>query len=209
MIDVPRMFISLGAILIIYIGIILILKSPENNILNEKIDYMKIFLLVVLNFAILIVLTECLYAPLLLKYFGKSIMQVNNIWKINFLFSIPARVIQFIIIISILSVQNRKVYFNILQSVISDKKISLIISIFVIVLVVFWTLLISIFGDYNILSQYGFDEQILFSIMLFLAPSILLILMISLVILFIEKINQLNRSHQNMFEDLFDDDIKN
>jgi hypothetical protein len=79
----------------------------------------------------------------------------------------------------------------------------------VIVLVVFWTLLISIFGDYNILSQYGFDEQILFSIMLFLAPSILLILMISLVILFIEKINQLNRSHQNMFEDLFDDDIKN
>ena len=206
-INSPIIFISISAIITIYIGIIIMLKAPENNILNEKIAHIKVFLLVLLSFAILIVLTECLYAPFLLKYFGKSIIEVNNVWLINFLMSIPARVIQFVMIIFILSIQNREVYLNILQSILSDKKISLIIIAFIFILIIFWTLLINIFGNYNILSQYGFNEQVLYSILLFIVPSILLILMISLIVLFIEKINKLNRSHQNMFNDIYDDYI--
>lgn len=206
-INTPRIFISLGAVIAIYIGIIIVLKSPQNNILKEKIDYLKILLLVILSFAFLIILPECLYAPLLLKYIGKSISEVNNIWLTNFILSTPARVIQFFIIIFILSMQNKKAYHSIIQSILSDKKISWVITIFISVLIVFWTLLINIFGNYNVLSQYGFSQQIIFSILLFLTPSILLILMISLVVLFIERINKLNRSHQNMFDDVFDDDI--
>ena len=204
---IPRIFISIGAILIIYMGIIYMLKKV--NILNEKIEYIKVFLLVLLSFAIMIVLTECLYAPFLLKYYSKSIVEVNNTWLINFLMSIPARVIQFIMIIFILSIQNKEVYLNILQSILSDKRVSITIIAFIFILIVFWTLLINIFGNYNVLSQYGFYEQILYSILLFITPSILLILMIYLVVLFIEKVNKLNKSHQNMFNDIYDDDINN
>jgi len=208
-INSPIIFISISAIITIYIGIIIMLKAPENNILNEKIAYIKVFLLVLLSFAIMIVLTESLYIPLFLKYFGKSIIEINSTWSVNFLMSIPARVIQFLLIIFILSIQNRKIYLDILKSITSDKKISLIIIIFTSTLIVFWTFLINFIGDYNILSQYGFNEQISISISLLIVPSILLILMISLVVLFIEKINKLNKSHQNMFNDIYDDDITN
>lgn len=206
-VDCPRIFISISAILAIYIGIIIILKAPSNNILNEKIDYPKIFLIVLLYFAVLIVLTESLYIPFVIKYYGKSIMQINSIWSVNFLMALPGRIIQFIFIICILSIQNRKKYLTIIKLITSDKKISLIIIIFVLTLIIFWTILISIFGDYNVLSQYGIIQQVIFSMILFIFPSLLLFLMIVLIILFIEKINKLNRSHQNMFDDVFDDDI--
>jgi len=206
-INSPIIFISISAITTIYIGIIIMLKAPENNILNEKIAYIKILLLVLLSFAILIVLTESLYIPLFLKYFGKSIIEINSVWSVNFLMSIPARMIQFILIIFILSIQNREIYLDVLKSITSDKKISLIIIIFTSTLIVFWTFLIGFIGDFNILSQYNFNKQILISILLLIVPSILLILMISLIILFIEKINRINKSHQNMFSDIYDDDI--
>ena len=204
----PRLVISISAILTIYVGIIYILKAPENNILNEKIPYIKIFFYVLSSFAVLIVLVECLYSPIILTYVEKSIIEINSVWTMNFLLSTPARLIQLFMIIILLSLQNRKVYLNIMQSIFSDNKISLTIIIFISTLIIFWTLLINIFGNYKILSQYGFNEQILFSILLFLVPSILLILMIYLVILFIEKINKMQKSHQNMIEN-FDDDINN
>jgi len=203
----PRLVISISAILTIYVGIIYILKAPENNILNEKIPYIKIFFYVLSSFAVLIVLVECLYSPIILTYVEKSIIEINSVWTMNFLLSTPARLIQFFMIIILLSLQNRKAYLNIMQSIFSDNKISLTIIIFISILIIFWTLLINIFGNYKILSLYNVNEQILFSILLFLVPSMLLILMIYLVILFIEKINKLNKSHQNMFEDMYDDDI--
>ncbi len=198
-INAPRLTISLTAILTIYIGIIIILKS--RNVLNEKIPYIKTFTFVILIFALMIVLVECLYAPFLITYVKKSIIEVNNIWTLNFLLSIPARLIQLLIIIIILTIQNKTVIFNTIQSIFLDKRISFTIISFVTTLIIFWTLLIDIFGDYNIYAQFSINKQILFSVLLLLVPSILLVLMIYLIILFITKINQIQQSHQNMFDD--------
>jgi len=206
-INAPRIIISLIAILTIYISMIYILKSPKINFLNEKVKYLKLFLLVLLNFAMMIVLVESLYIPIFLKYLGKSIIEINNQWQTNILMSIPERLIQFILIMFILSIQNRKIYLDIIKSITNDKIISLIIISFITTLIVFWTFLINIIGDYNILSQYNINKQILISVSLLIIPSTLLILMISLIVLFVEKIGKLQKSHQNMFGDIYDDDI--
>lgn len=203
-INAPRLTISLTAILTIYIGIIIILKS--RNVLNEKIPYIKTFMFVLINFAVLIVLVESLYLPLFLKYFQLSINEINNIWMINFILSVPARLIQFLAIILVLSVQNKQIYLNLISSILSDKKISLIIICFVLILIIFWTLLIEILGDYAIISQINLNQQLLYSVSLLIVPSILLFLMLLLIVIFIDKINKLNKSHQNMF-DMLDDDI--
>ncbi len=204
-VNAPRIIISLTAVLTIYIGIIYILKSPKINIINEKIPYLKTFLFVLLV-AVLIILIESIYLPFFIVYIKKSITEINNSWSISFLLSIPARLIQFAIILLILSIQNRKTYSFIIQSIFSEKKISLTIISFVSILIVFWVVLIDIFGNYNVLSQFNLSYQILLDVLLFVIPSILLVLMIYLVVLFIEKINQLQKSHQNMF-DMLDDDL--
>ena len=84
-INSPIIFISISAIITIYIGIIIMLKAPENNILNEKIAHIKVFLLVLLSFAIMIVLTESLYIPLFLKYFGYCVLPCVLIFLISYL----------------------------------------------------------------------------------------------------------------------------
>jgi len=203
---VPRIFMTLSAILTIYLSIVNILKLPQNNILNEKIPYFKIFFYVILSFAILIIFVESLYSPVLLGVIKISIKQINDIWSMNFLLSIPARLIDFIIIVIILSIQNRKTYINIIYSILSEKKISIAIIIFVSILIVFWIILIDVFGNYNIISQFKLSQQIMLNILLLIVPSMLLMLMIYLIILFVEKVNKLEISHRNMFED-FDDDI--
>jgi len=68
-------------------------------------------------------------------------------------------------------------------------------------------MLIDVFGNYNIISQFELSQQIMLNILLLIVPSMLLILMIYLIILFIEKINNMQKSHQNMFDDILDDDI--
>jgi len=203
---VPRIFMTLSAILTIYLSIVYILKLPHNNILNEKIPYFKIFFYVILSFAILIIFVESLYSPVLLGVIKISIKQINDTWSMNFLLSIPARLIDFIIIVIILSIQNRKTYTNIIYSIFSEKKISIAIIIFVSILIVFWIILIDVFGNYNIISQFKLSQQIMLNILLLIVPSMLLMLMIYLIILFVEKVNKLEISHRNMFED-FDDDI--
>ena len=205
---VPRLFMTISAIITIYLTIIYILKVPENNILNEKIPYFKILFYVILNFAILIIFVESLYSPILLGVIKISIKQINDTWSMNFLLSIPARLIDFIIVIIILSIQNRKTYMNIFYSIFSEKKISIATIIFISILIVFWIMLIDVFGNYNIISQFKLSQQIMLNILLLIVPSMLLMLMIYLIILFVEKVNKLEMSHRNMFED-FDDDINN
>jgi len=203
----PRLVISISAILTIYVGIIYILKIPENNMLNEKIPYFKILFYVLLNLAGLIILVEYLYAPIFLIYIKKSIIEINYMWNMNFLLSIPARVIQFFIIIIILIIQNKKTYVNIMQSIFSDKKITITVTSFISILIIFWIILIDIFGKYNIMSQFKINQQIILNILLLIVPSILLMLMIYLIVLFIEQINRIQMSHRNMFDDILDDDI--
>ena len=202
----PRLIISLSAIITIYVGIIYILKAPENNILNEKIPYIKTFFYVLSGFIILIIMTEYLYINIILKYIGKSIIEVNSVWYMNFLMSIPAKIIQFIMVMIILFIQTRKNYLDVFKSIFYDKKFSIIIMSFVLMLIVFWIILIDIFGDYEIISHFNYIQQILLNIIILTVPSILLILMISLVVCFIEIVAKIQMSHRNMFED-FDDDI--
>jgi len=114
---VPRIFMTLSAILTMYLAIIYILKIPKNNPLKEKISYFKILFYVIVSFAILIIFVESLYSPILLGVIKISIKQINDIWSMNFLLSIPARLIDFIIIVIILSIQNRKTYINIVYSI--------------------------------------------------------------------------------------------
>jgi len=204
---VPRIFMTLSAILTMYLAIIYILKIPKNNPLKEKISYFKILFYVIVSFAILIIFVESLYSPILLGVIKISIKQINDIWSMNFLLSIPARLIDFIIIVIILSIQNRKTYINIVYSIFSEKKISIAIISFISILIVFWIMLIDVFGNYNIISQFELSQQIMLNILLLIVPSMLLILMIYLIILFIEKINNMQKSHQNMFDDILDDDI--
>ena len=202
----PRLIISLSAIITIYVGIIYILKAPENNILNEKIPYIKTFFYVLSGFIVLIIMTEYLYINIILKYIGKSIIEVNSVWYMNFLMSIPAKIIQFIMVMIILFIQTRKNYLDVFKSIFYDKKFSIIIMSFVLMLIVFWIILIDIFGDYEIISHFNYIQQILLNIIILTVPSILLILMISLVVCFIEIVAKIQMSHRNMFED-FDDDI--
>ena len=202
----PRLIISLSAIITIYVGIIYILKAPENNILNEKIPYIKTFFYVLSGFIVLIIMTEYLYINIILKYIGKSIIEVNSAWYMNFLMSIPAKLIQFVMVMIILFIQTRKNYLDVFKSIFYDKKFSIIIMSFVLMLIVFWIILIDIFGDYEIISHFNYIQQILLNIIILTFPSILLILMISLVVCFIEIVAKIQMSHRNMFED-FDDDI--
>ena len=202
----PRLIISLSAIITIYVGIIYILKAPENNILNRKIPYIKTFFYVLSGFIVLIIMTEYLYINIILKYIGKSIIEVNSAWYMNFLMSIPAKLIQFVMVMIILFIQTRKNYLDVFKSIFYDKKFSIIIMSFVLMLIVFWIILIDIFGDYEIISHFNYIQQILLNIIILTIPSILLILMISLVVCFIEIVAKIQMSHRNMFED-FDDDI--
>jgi len=68
-------------------------------------------------------------------------------------------------------------------------------------------MLIDVFGNYNIISQFKLSQQIMLNILLLIVPSMLLMLMIYLIILFVEKVNKLEMSHRNMFSDIYDDDI--
>jgi hypothetical protein len=78
-INAPRLIVSLSAVITIYIGIIIVLKIT--NIAHEKIPYIKTFMLVIFNLAILIIFVESLYAPFLITYIKKSIIEVNDIGR--------------------------------------------------------------------------------------------------------------------------------
>jgi len=204
---VPRIFMTFSAILTIYLSIIYILKIPENNILNEKIPYLKTLFYVLINFVVLVILVESLYYPILLSFIKESINQINDVWYMNILLSLPGKVIQYFIIIFILFIQNQKTYIEIMKSIFSERKISIVIMIFTSILILFWIMLIDIFGNYKILSLFKIYQQIMLNILLLIVPSILLILMTYLIILFVEKVNKLEMSHRNMFNDIYDDDI--
>lgn len=193
--QITMVIISLS---IFIISIIYVLK--HKNYIYEKYFYLKVIMFVFISLFI-ILLTENLYVLAILSILHTSINEINLNWIMNFLFSLPSRVLQILFIMYLLSRVENNLYLHITKDIFYDKKISIALGIFVFILILAWTTLIQIVSNYHVLQLFNIKEQLFIGVMVFLIPTILLASLIYIIISFVNKIIKIQKSHQNMLDD--------
>jgi hypothetical protein len=195
---VPKPIMTLINVVLINVLIIIMLK--HNKRVEDKFLIIKSVLFNLLSL-FLMTLIEYIYVPTMLFLIKKSINDINNDILLNFLLSLPTRILQIIVVIFILIKKDSQLYVKTIKYILYDKFIMITTLIFVGIILSIWVLLVNFFGDFNIIGQLSINQQLLTSVLLLIIPTIIISLLLYIIIYFFSKITRIQKSHQNMFDD--------
>ena len=191
----PRMPILFGCIFIFYSLTLYILK--KNLFVDEKLPYLKTLLFVYIGIFI-IAMTELIYIPIILYITHLSMDAINQNILINFMLSLPSRVFQILIIITILHKYNKiKLFSNIIR----DKVLLIITVLFLSIILLIVFIATKIIHSYCLILNCSLYSQILIGITITIILTLIIFLYLIPINYLINKLFLLNKSHQNMFDD--------
>jgi len=195
---IPKPIMTLISIIVFNVFIIYILK--RTSFIEDKWLILKTLLFSFINLFI-IILIENLYIVATLSILQISIDTINMNWLSNFLFSLPPRVLQILLVVYFLSRKENNLYLRVTKNIFYDRKICITIGVLITVLISIWIFSIQILGNYNILQLFTIGQQLFIGVMILFIPTILLGGLIYLVMCFTDAVSKIQKSHQNMFDD--------
>jgi hypothetical protein len=195
---VPKPIMTLLNVILINILMIIMLK--HNKKVEDKFLIIKSVLFNLLSL-FLMMLIEYIYVPTILFLIKKSILEINNNITLNFLLSIPTRILQIIMVVFILIKKDNHLYIKTIKYILYDRVVMIFTIAFIGIILWVWILLIDVFGDYHVLNSFTLNQQLLTSVLLLVIPTVIISLVLYIIVYFFSKITKIQKSHQNMFDD--------
>lgn len=175
----------------------------RNNIVNEKIKYIKIILYVILVDIGMNFVVECLYALLLMTFTHMNILVINNNIFMNITLSLFPRAIQIIIISFYLYKKNIESDIKFLELILRDKVLSISLIGFIAALITVIYFITRVILENDILLRYAIVYQVIMNILIILIPIILIISFITPIYHLLAKNIKDKKTVENMFDDNF------
>ncbi|MCE5220165.1 MAG: hypothetical protein LLF98_02560 [Clostridium sp.] len=192
-------FIIIEVMMILLITYII----KKNNFLQEKINYLKIVIYVLLADFILIFITEGLLGLIVIQILNMNIETINNNILLNIVLSFIPRSIQILLISFCIYKQNIGKMINYIELIIENKVLSISMSIFLIMVIISNAILDRFILGMNYLNHYIIPVKISITVIIILIP----IIMISSYIISIYNLLWINlkiqKEKDNMLNDIY------
>jgi len=205
-INISKPLSQITGMILLYLLILVVIKN--NNLLQEKTKYFKILFYTALGFAIISILES--YYPLILTLTKTTILYINTHFIYNFLCALPARVIEYSILVYLLVKKRDDVKIRLFDIILKNNFLKRSMVSLLIGVTITTMYLIKLIGIDLILINLSFFEQLIIVIMMFIIPTITItfILLIVNYILKIEK--RIRQTYENLaMQDIVMDDVDN
>ena len=205
-INISKPLSQITGMILLYLLILVVIKN--NNLLQEKTKYFKILFYTALGFAIISILES--YYPLILTLTKTTILYINTHFIYNFLCALPARVIEYSILVYLLVKKRDDVKIRLFDIILKNNFLKRSMVSLLIGVTITTMYLIKLIGIDLILINLSFFEQLIIVIMMFIIPTITItfILLIVNYILKIEK--RIRQTCENLaMQDIVMDDVDN
>lgn len=174
----------------------------KNNFLQEKINYIKIILSVLLADFIIILMTEIISVLSIVFIFNLNINEINNNVVFNIVLSILPRILQILIITYCIYKQNAGKMINHIEVISKNKILSVSTAVFIFTVVITIVVFARFIYGMQYLSNYILITKLLLLILLVLIPVILISsYFISICNLLYEN-SKLQREKENIYDDI-------
>jgi len=204
--NISKSLIQITGILVLFLLTLVVIKN--NNLLKEKIKYFKTLFYTTLGIAIISIL-ECYY-PLILSLTKTNILYINSHFILNFLCALPARVIEYSILVYLLVKKSDDVKIKLFDIILKNSFLKRSMFSLLIGIMITMIYLIKLIGIDLILINLSFFEQLIIVVMMFIIPTITItfILLIVNYILKVEK--RIRQTYENLaIQDVVMDDVEN
>ena len=204
--NISKSLIQIIGILVLYLLTLVVIRN--NNLLQEKIKYFKALFYTILGIAIISIL-ECYY-PLILSLTKTNILYINSHFILNFLCALPARVIEYSILVYLLVKKSDDVKIKLFDIILKNSFLKRSMFSLLIGIMITMIYLIKLIGIDLILINLSFFEQLIIVVMMFVIPTITItfILLIVNYILKVEK--RIQQTYENLArQDIVMDDVDN
>lgn len=199
----PKIVMFVVSGLIFYSLIIYIVK--KTSFAEEEVPYLKILLYAFLS-SFILCLSELIYVPILLNIITEPITFVNENISLNFLISLPGRIFQILMIIFVLNRYSNK-DIRIFKNIIKNKLLLLTTVFFIMIVLIIMFIITNVLYDFGIMQNMSIIIQVIISISIVTIPTLIIFFYLLPINYLMNKLIIVRKSHQNMFEDVFDDDI--
>jgi|GEM_PF-1991147 len=203
--NISKSIAQITGILVLYLLTLVVIKN--NNLLQEKIKYFKALFYTILGIFIISIL-ECYY-PLILSLTKTNILYINSNFILNFLCSLPARVIEYSILTYLIVKKSEDVKIKLFDIILKNSFLKRSMFSLLIGIMITMIYLIKLIGIDLILINLSFFEQLIIVVMMFIIPTITItfILLIVNYILKVEK--RIHQTYENLAtQDIVMDDVK-
>jgi len=204
-INISKPLSQITGMILLYLLILVVIKN--NNLLKEKTKYFKILFYTALGFAIISILES--YYPLILTLTKTTILYINTHFIYNFLCALPARVIEYSILVYLLVKKRDDVKIELFDIILKNNFLKRSMVSLLIGVTITTMYLIKLIGIDLILINLSFSEQLIIVVMMFIIPTITItfILLIVNYILKVEK--RIQQTYENLaMQDIVMDDVE-
>ena len=204
-INISKPLSQITGMILLYLLILVVIKN--NNLLKEKTKYFKILFYTALGFAIISILES--YYPLILTLTKTTILYINTHFIYNFLCALPARVIEYSILVYLLVKKRDDVKIELFDIILKNNFLKRSMVSLLIGVTITTMYLIKLIGIDLILINLSFSEQLVIVVMMFIIPTITItfILLIVNYILKVEK--RIQQTYENLaMQDIVMDDVE-
>ena len=204
--NISKSLIQIIGILVLYLLTLVVIRN--NNLLQEKIKYFKALFYTILGISIISIL-EC-YCPLIVSLTKTNILYINEHFILNFLCALPARVIEYSILVYLLVKKSDDVKIKLFDIILKNSFLKRSMFSLLIGIMITMIYLIKLIGIDLILINLSFFEQLIIVVMMFVIPTITItfILLIVNYILKVEK--RIQQTYENLArQDIVMDDVDN
>jgi len=192
-------FIVIEIMMILLISFII----RKNNVLQEKINYLKIAIYVMLADFIMIFITEGLLGLIVIQILHMSIDTINNNIILNITLSLIPRTVQILLISLCIYKQNVGKMIDYVDLILKNKVLSISMSIFLITVIITNFILQRFVMGTSYLDNYIISIKIIFIVLMILIP----IIMISSYIISIYNLLWINvkiqKEKDNMLNEIY------
>jgi len=206
-INIPKPYNQIVGMIVLY-GLLIVVVI-NNNIIKDEIKYIKIFAYTLLAFVIIAIL-ESGYYPLICSLTKTTIIYINSNFIYNFLSALPARAIEYSILVYLLVKRKDDIkikLFNIIlrNNFLKKSMIGLLVSIAFIIIY-----LIKLIGIDLVLENLPFAEQLFDTILIFIIPTIAITWMLLIVNHTLKSERRSQQTYENLAtQDNVMDDVDN
>lgn len=180
---------------------LVIYMIKKNNFLNEKLNYIKIILFVILADFIIIVTTEGLCVLTIVYVLKMTIEQINNNILLNIMLSILPRVLQVLIISFCLYKQSVGKMVNCIELIIKNKVLTISMIIFLFTVLVSNHLFQRFIIDIQYLNKFVLVTKLGLTLLMILIPVVIIVsYIVSVFSLLLEK-SKLIQEKENIYND--------
>ena len=182
--------------------VLVIYMIKRNNFLNDKLNYVKIVMFVLLVDLFIIFLSEGMYALLVFSIFDLTLEYVNNNILINILLSIVPRTIQVLIIVFYIYKKNVNSKISLIENILKDKVLGLSITVFTLTTVLSTFIIMNFVLKENLFQEYLIALKVVLCVSITLIPLILIASYLTPIIHLINKNEKLYKSNTNIINNL-------